>query len=115
MKVRTGFVSNSSTTSFMIYGCAIDRSELIELLGLEIEDEDDCFDELDSALSKALKKTDLVFHLPYEWDSVFIGKSWDTVGDKETGGDFKRSIEAAIEKVLGKAVPCETHAETIEG
>ena len=38
MKIRTGFVSNSSSSSFCILGAELDRRDLIERLGID-EDE----------------------------------------------------------------------------
>ena len=41
MKIRNGFVSNSSSSSFVLRGIKIKQSKLMELWNLKIDDEDD--------------------------------------------------------------------------
>jgi hypothetical protein len=89
MKIREGFVSNSSTTSFCIYGAFLEDTEEIDeekagKLGLEIE---------------------------YDDYGIYVGKSWPSIKDDQTGGEFKKGIEDQIAKLLGKKVECETHEE----
>lgn len=115
MKVRNGFVSNSSSSSFMMYGTEIDKDEAIRLVGgvLKNEGDEDYDDycrseEIENIMYEALKDTDLHFVAPYEYDDVMIGRSWSSVKDDETGAQFKASIQAQITKVFGKAFPCRT-------
>lgn len=42
MKFRNGFVSNSSTTSFCIFGVALERKTILEKLGLKNEKRPGC-------------------------------------------------------------------------
>ena len=46
-KIREGFVSNSSTSSFCIFGIEIECDALIELLGLEMGRKPNCRHEFD--------------------------------------------------------------------
>ncbi len=82
MKVRHGFVSNSSTTSFLIYGAQIptDKEEEAKLLGLSTYS-GDCYSD----------------------DEFFAGLSWDCVGDDETGKQFKERVEALIKQIDAEA------------
>lgn len=79
-KKRFGFVSNSSSSSFLIYGISITRSELEKMKN---------FDDWEFE-----KKTGLsVYNRDYE---VYIGESWDSIGDDETGKQFKESVQKKI-------------------
>jgi len=92
MKIRSGFVSNSSSSSFLIYGVYLDS---IQEFNPDPDDED--FDIYDYLYDKC-RKLDLDCHRPY--DATYIGKSWNEVGDNETGKEFKERTEAAIRKLL---------------
>ena len=123
MKIRTGFVSNSSTSSFLIYGVALDWSEVLDLLKKgetseavdadedeEDDYEEDEYDNVYEALEEALKDTDIEEHIPYD-DQVYIGLSWSGVCDNETGKQFKDRASEQIAKVFGKEMSCSTLEE----
>ena len=78
MKIRQGFVSNSSSSSFMIYGAI--------------------FSSLDSQVVEAFEEAGLEVYCPFD-DDYYIGMSWDGVGDNETGGEFKKRVENTIRNV----------------
>ena len=46
-----------------------------------------------------------------EGDYHYIGRSWDSVGDDETGKQFKESVETKLAEMLGKKVECCTVSE----
>jgi hypothetical protein len=75
MKTRIGFVSNSSTTSFCIYGDEIPhaKAEDAEELGLEV-------------------------HYDHSWfNSVcYAGLSWYNMKDDETCAQFKERVDTAL-------------------
>ena len=52
MKSRTGFVSNSSSSSFLLRGIKISEEELNKLLGTDIEDEGEAYWEFGEVLHK---------------------------------------------------------------
>lgn len=75
MKIRNGFVSNSSSSSFLIYGCMVSE---------EVAD-------------KAEEMKDVKFDVFYgEYETYYLGLSWDDVKDDQTGKGFKESIEKSI-------------------
>jgi len=46
-------------------------------------------------------------YCPY--DCYYIGRSWDTIKDDETGLQFKQSVEEKIKTLFGDEVKCETY------
>jgi hypothetical protein len=100
MKVRHGFVSNSSSSSFLLYGVCVDREAVLagynrlvkagEIKGRQTEDIWD----IDGAMG-------LEFHIPWD-DEVYVGLSWDDVGNDETGREFKARAVAAVLAIIPK-------------
>lgn len=101
MKVRSGFVSNSSTSSFCLYGMCFDSDEIDAIAqALGIEEKYDLAEDVATALG-----------LQCEYgpeDEYFIGRDPGCIGDDETGSQFKNSIKKALQKAL-KDVNCDYH------
>lgn len=108
MKTRVGFVSNSSTSSFLIYGITISKGHVFSLLtdeakavvqekvsarGYKLEELED-YDIIDYLLWDGPLKG-YVARCPYD-DYYYIGKSWDKIGDNQTGKEFKKEIETYL-------------------
>lgn len=80
MKIRSGFVSNSSTTSFCIYGlrlneCSSEVRNKLREIGLEIF---------------------------YGYDCTYAGRCFSEIKDEETGKQFKDNIKTKLQSVLGE-------------
>jgi hypothetical protein len=105
MKVRNGFVSNSSTSSFLIYGVCFSEDELYDKLGIEEEPEEGVWE----ILEELAEELDMEYNSPYDWGENFLGISWDQVGDDETGGEFKAKIEKKLKEKFGNDIQCDTH------
>lgn len=98
MKIRSGFVSNSSSSSFCIYGVVLKSTEIPE-----------------NKKNKWAEPIigELEFHHCYEDDIYYIGRPWCDIKDNETGAEFRKSVEDTLEKELRKKFICKTYTETI--
>jgi hypothetical protein len=124
MKVRSGFVSNSSSSSFCIYGTCFELDEMLEkvrsvnfltedvLNEIAQFEEDGEYYEITEILQS---KMNLEFNQDEEQESFWIGKSWSSIGDDETGREFKESVKAELEKMFGPDIDCDTYDEVIYG
>lgn len=95
MKTRNGFVSNSSTTSFMIYGAYLRKSDLHKILNVGEED-------LWGVMYNKVEKAGLEYFCPPDGDGYYIGVSLNECRDDQTMGDFKKEAKAKIEVILGE-------------
>lgn len=107
MKIRKGFVSNSSSSSFLIYGVGLSESDFVDMA----KNLDDEFTQNDvySAMSALKKKTSLemVVGPDYE-ENVFVGRSLTSIKDEETGGELKNDVKEKL-KDIGIEKECGTH------
>lgn len=95
MKVRCGFVSNSSSSSFLIYGWMLKNREDGEEYYVKIRE-----------------MNDMRVHVVYGQEDCYIGCSWDSIHDNETGLEFKTKIENEIKELTGEdKIECSTYEE----
>ncbi len=118
MKVRKGFVSNSSSSSFCIYGATLDfneMEELMEKMGITT----DGMEEGDGDLGYWLqgygynKFQNLNIYSDSEEERCYIGRLWKYIGDDETGNQLREDVKNKLKECLGKEFECETIDETI--
>jgi len=101
-KIRNGFVSNSSSSSFLIYGSIFDNEDLNRIIQNEelkkwVEEKDyNIEDDKHETISEFLSEKFKIDFQSYHPDEYYIGVSYDNIKDNETGKQFKDNIENAI-------------------
>jgi hypothetical protein len=105
MKTRLGFVSNSSSSSFLIAGIIINK--------IPKEYEDD-YDWLESMQKKQPELTDFEMHYPYDGDcGCYIGVSYDKIGMDETKKMFLNRVKTGCDIICNNfkidPIVVETH------
>jgi hypothetical protein len=106
MKIRNGFVSNSSSSSFCIYGAVIDEGILKKSHPEEEEGN------LGNAMENLLQGTNLIYSFGPKWYAgVVVGRNFTSIKDDETGAQFKKSVEDKIAELFGEGIGCEAMEE----
>lgn len=135
MKITTGFVSNSSSTSFCIYGILIDPEDLRTQLKKKFEenylppealkirkqlhkdypDGEGGIDWEEVDLYDALDSDNLAFYS--DDNSYYLGSRWCDVRDDQTGREFKQEAYDMLSSLglVGSPDDLETINETVQG
>jgi hypothetical protein len=104
MKIRSGFVSNSSSSSFVIYGVWIDEDDVKKLLS---DDDLKVIEEEPYMLGEVADNLPMFYHYNDDTEEVAFGRSYSSIKDDETGREFKRSIEKKLKEIFGKEIKCD--------
>lgn len=114
---RYGFVANSSSSSFLIYGIYITEKEAKEAVEKSVHPSIVEMREK-YGLNEPVETLDAIPGLftsvgDYDMgqDGLYIGASWDSVQDDETGAEFKARVERLIKEALGEKFSCGTIEE----
>ena len=83
MKIRLGFVSNSSSVSFCIYGIYVDCPD----------------DEEDEAIQTSAEEMGLYCRSDQLGEGLYVGRRWASIGDNETGRQFKEATQETVNKL----------------
>ncbi len=113
MKLRKGFVSNSSTTSFCIYGCCLDSDEAKSLLLATgaITEEQLKEDEYGEVFYKVAEDNNVTYECsPYD-EEAYFGFSFTSIPDDAVVGEWKKEKEELLKKLFGDTISCGTHQE----
>lgn len=102
MKTRKGFVSNSSSSSFVIRGLKISAEKVIEKLNLEnFDDEYDSFESIQSELKEFCVEPDGNYFGGLDYSTLIIGENILNLEDGEVTELKNRTVEED-EKLLYK-------------
>lgn len=99
MKIRTGFVSNSSSSSFCLVGTTFEYSEL-KLKGKKEEEDYEKAEKLEAEANKQF--SDLTILSSCECETMTVGLSIYRMDDNETLGQFKARASADVNKFAKK-------------
>lgn len=118
MKTRKGFVSNSSSTSFCMYGTTLDFSEMEELMekvGIITDEMEEEEGDLGYWLQEYgyNKFQNLDIYPDSDGEICYVGRLWKYIKDDETGKQFKEDVKWKLKNCFNEEFECETIDETI--
>ena len=97
MKIKIGFISNSSSSSFVIFGRTYSIDTIAKKANINTEDEDyDC-----ENLYEFLDKTNLTYHSDHEDGCYYIGLPLININDNETFAQFKKRVKKEVIEKFG--------------
>lgn len=113
LKIKLGFISNSSTTSFCIYGGMVEKKVFDKttrkLLGMKKEEYEDLLEEIsywemweDAVLGAKLPSNELDVIEAGEY--IYVGVSLFDMELDETRREFQARAQAALDKFFGVGV-----------
>jgi hypothetical protein len=112
MKQRFGFISNSSSSSFCIYGFhftkdMVSEEEIKKWAGKDFSEDyknNEFRFEFCEFVEEKLKGTKLSINSYEGEEGYYIGRDWSKIGDKETGKQFKDSVKKDVKTIFGKNI-----------
>lgn len=98
MKIRSGFVSNSSSSSFCLWGVELEENEFKSIYKIDDDEDTDMY----ALLDKKVKGLEYVYS--GEDGQLYLGMSPGEMKDHQTLGGFKEDIAKKLSKILKQEV-----------
>lgn len=111
MKIRTGFVSNSSTSSFCIYGCFLDQDKAIKLFvkaGILTEP---AANNSWGACQMGADEIGVKFYTGESDLGAYFGFDFTNIPDDVNVGEWKQEKEEVLKKIFGEEISCYVYLE----
>ncbi len=120
-KIRAGFISNSSSSSFCLYGIHLSDDKTENFIKENFSDNEKimkCLESYDSYELEYFINNDERFKglkilIGSEDLYSYIGRDFTSIGDNETGKEFKESVQENVKKFF-KNEKCRIHEGEIE-
>lgn len=93
MKVKCDFVTNSSSTSFCLWGISMDIDMFLSANGVNEEDRPGDF------IEDIMEKSELDYYTDYESDIIYLGISPERMLKNETLAEFEERIKSLLANV----------------
>ena len=107
MKTVLSFISNSSSSSFIMFGSRIPKEDFIKYASVKLnETEEEIEKKMNDYGEIKFPNNSIEVVIDYEDDSdVYVGRSYENIGDDETGRMFKDSVEKEFKEHFPKVSP----------
>jgi hypothetical protein len=105
MMLRNGFVSNSSSSSFVVYGTQLKLEDLIKKFPDTWKDygEGDEYDFVEFLF----ENFEYYYDSDYDEGTIYVGNPYISIGENETAGQFKERTQKELEAILNEPVKCQ--------
>jgi hypothetical protein len=91
---RLGFVSNSSSSSFVAFGVSFDK----DVLEAFIDESDDFEEKVYELMNRLFDSSEIDYNI--DEDTVYVGLPAVAIEDEETGAQFKKRAKQLVQNAF---------------